>query len=89
MTLFETLSDMFRPCINTVSATESQNRKILECLLKGNKLTPIDMLKKFKSLRASARIFDLRKDGWNIKTTIIKTKSGKRVAEYSLEKHEL
>ena len=87
MTLFETLGEMFRPNVDTVTKIDSQNRKILKDLLKGDKLTPYSMLNRYGSLRAGARIFDLRKAGWNIKTTMIKTKSGKHVAEYSLEKH--
>ena len=75
--------------METKDKTESQNRQILIALLEGDKLTPLTMLTSFDSLRASARIYDLRKRGWNIKTNIIKTSSGKHVAEYSLEKYDL
>jgi len=90
--LFKIFGDMFNPNIDTVSEEThslTQNRRILHDLLKGDKLTPIDMLVKYGSLRASARIFDLRKDGWNIITKIVKTKNGKHVAQYHLEKHAL
>lgn len=63
----------------------SQNKAILKSLQRGEKLTPIDMLRRFGSLRASARIYDLRDKGFDIKTEIIKTPSGKRVAQYSLK----
>jgi len=62
----------------------SQNQAILKSLQRGEKLTPIDMLRRFGSLRASARIHNLRDKGYDIKTEIIKTNSGKRVAQYSL-----
>ena len=75
--------------METKDKIESQNRQILIALLEGDKLTPITMLKRFDSLRASARIYDLRKKGWNVITKIIKTPSGKHVAEYSLEKYDL
>lgn len=65
--------------------TESQNDAILKALKKGEKLTPLAMLKRFGCLRASGRIFDLRLKGHNIKTTMIKTGDSKRVAEYSIE----
>ena len=75
--------------METKDKIESQNRQILIALLEGDKLTPITMLKRFDSLRASARIYDLRKKGWNVITKIIKTPLGKHVAEYSLEKYDL
>jgi hypothetical protein len=64
---------------------ETQNDLILKALKNGDKLTPLDMLKRFGYLRASGRIFDLRIKGHAIKTTMIKTGDGKRVAEYSIE----
>lgn len=88
MTLFQTLGEMFSPNVDAVNIIDSQNRKILMSLLDGNKLTSIDILQKFNSFRASARIFDLRKAGWNIKTEIIKTKTKKHIALYSLVKDE-
>jgi hypothetical protein len=90
--LFKTLGEMFNPNVNTLTEEQhriSQNKRILKDLLKGDKLTPFSMLNRYGSLRAGARIFDLRRQGWNIITTMITTKSGKHIAEYSLEKHEI
>jgi hypothetical protein len=67
--------------------TTSQEKAILEALKKGEKLTPLEMLKRWGCLRASARIYDLKNDGYDIRTEIVKTRSGKRVAEYSLKKN--
>lgn len=64
-------------------ATTSQNQDILNHLKAGQKLTPLGAFNLFGSLRLSARIFQLRNYGFNIKTTIINV-NGKRVAEYSI-----
>jgi hypothetical protein len=54
---------------------ESQNRQILAALENGQRLTAIDILYQFQSLRASGRIYDLRMKGYNInKQTIINLK---------------
>ena len=62
----------------------SQNKQILNYLLKGKKLTPIDALEKFGCFRLSARILDLRKEGYDIISENI-TKKGKTFAQYSME----
>lgn len=67
---------------------ESQNRQILAALENGQRLTAIDILYQFQSLRASGRIFDLRQQGYNIKTKMIKLGNGKRVAQYSMNQKE-
>ncbi len=43
-----------------------------------------DALNKFGCFRLAARIADLRNDGMNIKTTIVKLKNKKQVAQYSI-----
>ena len=63
---------------------ESQAEAILQALQSGRKLTPIDALREFSCFRLGARVFDLKKQGHEIKTEIVRTPSGKRVAEYSL-----
>jgi hypothetical protein len=64
---------------------ESQNRQILAALENGQRLTAIDILYQFQSLRASGRIFDLRQQGHDIKTQMISLGNGKRVAQYSMK----
>jgi len=56
----------------------SQTTQIANYLNKGRKLTPIDALNKFGCFRLAARIADLRNDGMNIKTTIVKLKNKKQ-----------
>lgn len=62
---------------------ESQSYQIREYLLQGNTITAMEALRLFGCFRLSGRIYDLRKEGLNISTTIIKI-NGKRVAEYSI-----
>ena len=59
-----------------------QNRVILLFLESGGSLSTIDALEKFGSFRLSARIKDLRNQGYNIKTEKFKTPNGKTVARY-------
>ena len=62
----------------------SQNKQILNYLLSGKKLTPLTALNKFGCFRLSARILDLRKQGYNIATENV-TRKGKTFAEYSMQ----
>lgn len=62
---------------------ESQSYQIREYLLQGNTITAMEALRLFGCFRLSGRIYDLRKEGLNISTTIINI-NGKRVAEYSI-----
>ena len=62
---------------------ESQSYQIREYLLQGNTITAMEALRLFRCFRLSGRIYNLRKEGLNISTTIIKI-NGKRVAEYSI-----
>lgn len=66
------------------TSAESQNKRILAALQRGEKLTPLSMLRRFGCLRASGRIFDLRGQGYPIRTDMVKTTNGKRVAQYSI-----
>lgn len=69
--------------ILTMDNTTSQNKGILAYLQSGKSITPIDALKEFGCFRLSARIFDLRAKGHNIKTKSV-TINGKTVAQYSM-----
>ena len=63
----------------------SQNKQIADYLNKGKKLTPIDALNKFGCFRLAARIADLRNEGMNIVTNIIKLENKKQIAQYSVK----
>ena len=69
--------------VNEQKAT-SQKAKILDHLKEGFTITPIEALNLCGCFRLSARIYDLKDEGWNIVTNIA-TVNGKRVAQYRLE----
>ena len=66
----------------------SQNEMILDHLLKGNKITQAEAVERFGCYRLSARIHDLREEGYTIKTTerVAKNRYGNTCyfAEYEL-----
>jgi len=61
----------------------SQTQAILDYLKKGNTITSWECIHKFRCTRLSARIYDLRDQGYNIITNNI-TENGKTFAEYTL-----
>ena len=67
------------------TSSESQNSKILEYLLEGNKLTQLEALALCGCFRLASRVYDLRERGYNITKEMIISKNGKRVAQYSLQ----
>lgn len=62
----------------------SQSDAILDALKRGETLTALDALARFRCLRLSGRVLELRQKGYAIETRIVETPSGKRIAEYSL-----
>ena len=62
---------------------KTQNQEILEYLQTGNTITPIDALNKFGCFRLGARIYDLKRQGYDIKTIPVKA-NGKHFAKYEL-----
>lgn len=69
-----------------LESSDAQNGMILRALKRGERLTPLDMLNRFGVLRASGRIYDLKSAGYDIDKEMVKTASGKRVAQYFLVK---
>jgi len=63
--------------------TKSQEKRILNYLQNGGKITTLEALDKFECLRLSGRIYDLKRKGYNIKSNRIIVNK-KRVAQYSL-----
>lgn len=49
-------------------------------------ITPVDALVHVGSFRLGARIWELRRDGYSIVSTIERTPSGKHISRYRLEK---
>jgi len=63
----------------------SQSIEILGHLKAGNRLTSLEAVRKFGTLRLAARIFDLRGKGHRIESAMVDRK-GKIVAEYYLRR---
>lgn len=63
---------------------ESQTNRILEALLKGDPISPMNALRRFGCFRLSARIQNLRDAGHKISTNMVRI-GGKTVGVYSME----
>ena len=70
-------------CTDNIMEAKSQEKRILDYLQNGGKITPLEALDKFGCLRLSGRIYDLKRKGYNIKSNRI-TVNKKQVAQYSL-----
>jgi len=66
----------------------SQNTAILNYLQSGHSITPVDALNKFGCFRLGARIYELRKRGFDISSARTELPNGKIIASYSLKKAE-
>ena len=64
---------------------KTQTQNIIEYMQQGNAITPIEALNKFGCLRLGARIFDIKRLGYDVITHIKDVSDHKHVAEYSLE----
>lgn len=64
--------------------TRSQADLILEYLKTGKSISPLEALEKFGCFRLGGRVYDLKKAGHRITTSIVE-RNGKRFAEYRLE----
>ena len=65
---------------------ESQKAQILRHLKIGRTITPLTAYEYFGCLRLGARIWEFRKAGYDIKDKLFKTKNGKWVKKYWIEK---
>lgn len=63
--------------------TKSQNAKILAHLSRGGTINPMQALKKYGCFRLASRIMDLRMDGHNIVSEMVR-RNGVRFAQYKL-----
>ena len=64
----------------------SQTLALQRWLAAGHTITPLQALMKFGTLRLSGRIYDLKKLGWPVKSRLVKMPSGRRVAEYRIDR---
>jgi len=63
--------------------TKAQSTRILRYLKRGNRITPVSAMSRFRCMRLAARIADLRDAGHRISSRIMR-RGGKRFASYSL-----
>lgn len=66
----------------------SQAARIYKYLAEGGRLTPLQGLELFSTMRLGARIKDLRNEGFNILTNMITTEGGARVAQYYIPREK-
>ena len=67
------------------TTSQTQSAQILKALKNGERLTHLDAEKRFNCLRLGARIYDLKKRGYNNISEMITVPSGKRIDQYWLE----
>ena len=67
-----------------IESSESQNKRILDYLMKGNRLTSLEALTRFGCMRLASRISDIRKKHPDINIVVdrIETETKKKVAQY-------
>lgn len=66
-------------------SSATQKDKILEHLMSGRSITPLEALNLYGSLRLGARIADIRSEGYIVYMEMVKdSKTGKRYAQYSM-----
>jgi hypothetical protein len=61
----------------------SQCNDILRALKRGEKLTPLDALRRFGTIALHSRAAELRARGYKVRCRLVQ-RGGKRVGEYSL-----
>lgn len=65
----------------------SHKQMILNRLVTGATITPLEALYDFGCFRLAARIAELRSDGWHV-ITVTGKESGKQFAVYSLDRYK-
>lgn len=66
----------------------TQRNDILTYLKSGRSLTPKDAYNFWGCFRLGARVYDLRREGYNIKSEMVEVEGGKHVARYSLKERQ-
>lgn len=66
------------------TASKSQTDRILDWMLAGNDITPLQALNMFGCLRLGARIADIKARGYLVYSEFVTTPSEKKVKRYYL-----
>lgn len=69
-----------------MSKPNSQYQRILIALLGGDKLTPLDALRRFGCFRLGARVWEMKRRGWPVQAERI-TQNGKSYASYYIQEN--
>lgn len=64
--------------------SKSQTDRILEYMLSGKSITPLEALNKFGCLRLGARIADIKAKGYLVYSEFVTTPTEKKVKRYYL-----
>lgn len=64
--------------------SKSQTDRILEYMLSGKSITPLEALNKFGCLRLGARIADIKAKGYLVYSEFVTTPTEKKVKQYYL-----
>jgi hypothetical protein len=64
--------------------TQTQKEAILEHLLTGSELTPMDALRYFGTMKLASRCSELKKECFPIQSTWITLENGKKVKSYKM-----
>ena len=67
---------------------KSHCEQIARYMRAGHTITPLEALKHFGCFRLGARIYDLRRRGYKIRTRMLTDRPRVRVAQYSLLKED-
>lgn len=65
-------------------STKTQSAQILEHLRSGQTITPLEALDRYGCFRLGARIYDLKREGHDIRSRMVEGGEGKKVARYLL-----
>lgn len=66
------------------TASKSQTDRILEWMLSGKSITPLEALNQFGCLRLGARIADIKARGYLVYSEFVSTPTEKKVKRYYL-----
>lgn len=72
------------PTLHEMKVQETQDERVLQHLLSGKSITPLEALDLYGSFRLSSIIFRLRDRGYDIRTEMVTIRKGTRVARYTL-----
>jgi hypothetical protein len=67
---------------------DTVKQSILQALIAGQRLTPLNALIRFHCLSLSQRIGELKREGNPIQSRTVKLDGGKRISEYFMGRNE-